>query len=873
MDCPFHNKTPHKCQCQRKLCIKCLYDHGVDVKQAIPIDIFQEKAIKKLQESRLTQTSLLTKERMAFKSMLSQTQTILKKIWDDLFESIKKIYDWIEQKNKSYIELINEPNLAESSYAAIDQLVSIVEGTTLNDWNDWNNFYVTELDKIKNQWEQEIKDIVQKSSEGMKPISLLVKILPLYQEYEIYERKEDFYEILDYAQDIDESIYKVIIEILRKEKISDLLGFLSKNFNLKLYESFINKIDKIIYMKKNIEKITNVLRNIQDHPFSKIDYSTETYKEARLELIKKIEGKKEIINFLQFLVQLTKIDEKWIQCGSNGLNLLVGMKVNLRNQSFENIRIKNTSLKGANMVQCNLSGSEFNNVEISGVNLNGASLYNCQWRNIHIDELIKLEGHTSGVNQVCISFDGSKIASGSWDNSIRLWDVKTGQQIAQFYDNRYPVKAVCFSPGATILAFGYDDNSIFLWNIKTKKKQSRFYGHTSSVSALCFSTDGTNLASGSEDKSICLWDVQTGAQKAKLEGHTDVVNSVCFSPDGTTLASGSVDNSILIWDVDTGSQKAKLDGHVNDVNSVCFSPDGTILVSGSADNSICFWDVKTGLQKAKLNGHTSFVQSVCFCPDGTTLASGGADNSIRLWDVKSGSQKAKLDGHTYWVNSVCFSPDGTTLVSGSADNSICLWDVKTGSKNPNLDGHNHWVNSVCFCPDGTTLASGSSDNSISLWDVKSGSQKVNLDGHSGWISSLCFSHDGYILASGSRDQSIRLWDVKTGQQIGQLVQPVCFYSGIKQFSRKKNNKSINLLGTLDGIQKNNLDVDVCSALSILSRNSICSQNPQKEQEKTKLDCHINSVLSVCFSPDDNTLASGCNDKTSTIYIQSIIYSN
>ncbi|CAD8077216.1 unnamed protein product [Paramecium primaurelia] len=131
-----------------------------------------------------------------------------------------------------------------------------------------------------------------------------------------------------------------------------------------------------------------------------------------------------IIKFLQFLVNLTSIDNTFIQCGSNSLHMLVQMKVELKNQSLDNIRIKNTSLIGGNFVTCNLNGSEFVNVDISVVNLNGAQLFNCKWRNIKIHELNKLlDGHSGYVMSVCFSPDGNTLASGSVDNSIPLWEI------------------------------------------------------------------------------------------------------------------------------------------------------------------------------------------------------------------------------------------------------------------------------------------------------------------------------------------------------------------------------------------------------------------------------------------------------------------
>ncbi|CAD8158478.1 unnamed protein product [Paramecium pentaurelia] len=516
-----------------------------------------------------------------------------------------------------------------------------------------------------------------------------IEVEQTQQQIKILEYKEDLSKILTSSNYIDECILNVIIEILRKAKISDCLKFLSQNKSQTLIKQYILQIKNNITLDKQqiigdldekIQKITNLLKQIKVHDFNKISYSIENQEKTKQDLLNKISHNEKIIKLLKFLIRLTAFDNLFIYSGSNSLHLLVDMKVDIRNQSFENIRIKNTSVIGGNFVRCNFSGSDFDNVDISGLNLNGAQLFNCKWKNIKVHELNKLDGHSSSVRSV-----GNTLASGSSDQSILIWDVKTGQQKAELD------------------------------------------GHSNDVNSVCFSPDGNTLASGSVDKSIRLWDVKTGQQRAELDGHLSYVYSVCFSPDGNTLASGSVDMSIRLWDVKTGQQRAELDGHSNRVWSVCFSPDGNTLASGSGDNSIRIWDVKTGQQKAELDGHSGTVVSVCFSPVGNTLASGSIDNSIRLWDVKTGQQKAELDGHSNDVNSVCFSPDGNTLASGSSDQSIRLWDVKTGQQKAKLDGHTSYVYSVCFSPDGNTLASGSVDKSIRLWDVKTGQEIKSSD--------------------------------------------------------------------------------------------------------------------------------------------------
>ena len=247
-----------------------------------------------------------------------------------------------------------------------------------------------------------------------------------------------------------------------------------------------------------------------------------------------------------------------------------------------------------------------------------------------------LAGHTDVVRSVAFSPDGRTLASGSWDNTIKLWEVATGRE-------------------ARSLA-----------------------GHTGDACSVAFSPDGRTLASGSSDNTIKLWDVATGREVRTLAGHTDEVCSVAFSPDGRTLASGSTDHTVKLWDMATGRDLRTLAGHVLPVFSVAFSPDGRTLASGSQDNTIKLWDIPTGREVRTLAGHTDWVLSVAFSPDGRTLASGSWDKTIKLWEVATGREVRTLAGHTKGLESVAFSPDGRTLASGSADKTIKLWEVATG---------------------------------------------------------------------------------------------------------------------------------------------------------------------------------------------------
>ena len=235
------------------------------------------------------------------------------------------------------------------------------------------------------------------------------------------------------------------------------------------------------------------------------------------------------------------------------------------------------------------------------------------------------------------------------------------------------VRSVAFSPDGRTLASGSRDNTIRLWDTVTGGHRRTLTCHTDSVRSVAFSPDGRIIASGSGDKTIRLWNVGTGTHKRTLKGHTNWVSSVAFSPDGATLASGSSDKTIRLWNVGTGTHKRILWEHTHYITSVAFSPDGATLASGSGDKTIRLWNVVAGTHKRTLWGHTDWVRSVAFSPDGQTLASGSEDTTTRLWNVVTGAHKRTFSEHTGSVVSVAFSPDGKTLASGSADRTIRLW--------------------------------------------------------------------------------------------------------------------------------------------------------------------------------------------------------
>lgn len=384
------------------------------------------------------------------------------------------------------------------------------------------------------------------------------------------------------------------------------------------------------------------------------------------------------------------------------------------------------------------------------------------------------QGHTERVHALTFSPDSRILASGSDDQTVRLWDTNTGECLRTFTGNtnwnwavafvRQPYPLAKHSEGDwRAVASSSDDQTVKLWDIDTGQCFTILQGHTDSVWAVAFSPSGQILASSSDDQTVKLWQVSTGVCAKTLDKMDSQICSLTFSPDSQIVATGSVERTVQLWDASTGQALRTLRGHRHHVWSFAFSPDGQTLASGSDDRTVRLWDLSTGRVLKTLPGHLDWVWSVAFSPDGRLLASGSYDKTVKLWNIQTGECLKTLHGHTDRVQAVTFSPDGRILASASDDQMVKLWSVSTGECLNTLQGHTGWIGAIAFCTDSQTLASGSNDQTVKLWNANTGECLNTLQGHNDRVHTLTFSADGQTLASGSYDQTVKLWEVSTGR--------------------------------------------------------------------------------------------------------------
>ncbi|KAH7929328.1 WD40 repeat-like protein [Leucogyrophana mollusca] len=292
------------------------------------------------------------------------------------------------------------------------------------------------------------------------------------------------------------------------------------------------------------------------------------------------------------------------------------------------------------------------------------------------------KGHTGSVSAVDFFPDGRRIASASRDATIRVWDMKSGQQIGKSLTHNTAVCSIAISRDGGRIASGLSNGRICVWDVsKGEMVHGPLEGHATGVLSLAFSPDDRLIASGGADKMIGLWDTERGSAVGILKGHYTGVSPVVFSPDGTQLASAG-DLVLAIFDVATRTAIGVMGGHRNSVLAVVYSSDGGRLISSSSDHNIRIHNAKTGEPIRESIETSESIYSLAISADGRQLV--GAGDTVRVWDIETGKEvkpPLSLGGGS----GPTLSPNGRSIASCSENYTIQLRDTQVGADDALLD--------------------------------------------------------------------------------------------------------------------------------------------------------------------------------------------
>jgi WD40 repeat protein len=367
-------------------------------------------------------------------------------------------------------------------------------------------------------------------------------------------------------------------------------------------------------------------------------------------------------------------------------------------------------------------------------------------------------GHPGSVLAVGYSPDGTLLASGGWDGTVRLWNPRTGVEVSVLTGHVGPVRSIAFAPDGTMLASAGRDRTIRLWDVAARTSAGVLRGHAGAVLSVVFAPDGGLLASAGDDGTVRLWDPRDGAQAGEFG---DDSRAVAFSFDGKILASAGRDGGIRLRDLAAGTHPTSL-GDARRSHGLAFAPDGSQLASAGDGGDICVYDLAGDAGPASLVGHTCEILSAAYSPDGTLVATGDVDGTIRIWETTRGSLAHRLAGDREWVRSLAFSRSGSLLAAAIGDR-IQVWDVTAGFT-PGMvaDRGRHSVTSVAFGPESpgvSLLVSADEGGQLTTWNARDGSRLATVAGNGPRIVSAAIGLAGAMIASADGDGLLRQWDL------------------------------------------------------------------------------------------------------------------
>jgi len=342
-------------------------------------------------------------------------------------------------------------------------------------------------------------------------------------------------------------------------------------------------------------------------------------------------------------------------------------------------------------------------------------------------------GHTAKVPKVLFTPDGRELISVSLDQTIRVWDVATGEAVRVLRPPIGPggegmLYAAALAPDGRTLAVagsGWLKEQrwpIYLIALDTGRIALVLKGHESAITSLAFSPDGARLASGSGDHTARVWDAATGACERVLEGHTKVVYGVAFSPDGARLATASLDTTGRVWDVATGRAEAVLRGHTKEVRCVSWRPDGQVIATGGFDRTVRLWG-PDGTVFRGAEGLDNDVTSLAFSADSRALlitwgGPSGLKRGAAVLDATTMQERVRFARHTNTVLSGVLSPDGMlAATAGGNYDEIHLWKTADAAPVHRLAGRGRSSFSAAWGPDGATVAWGNTCRIVNSNDL------------------------------------------------------------------------------------------------------------------------------------------------------------
>lgn len=381
-----------------------------------------------------------------------------------------------------------------------------------------------------------------------------------------------------------------------------------------------------------------------------------------------------------------------------------------------------------------------------------------------------LVGHTGSVKAVAVTFNGDRAISASDDQTLKVWNLRTGAVEMTLTGHGAAVLAVSVTPDGTRAISASADTTLKVWDLATGAEERTFKGHNNQVNMVAITPDSKRAISASDDCTLKLWSINTGLVERTLKGHLDWVNGVSITPNGTKVISACDDGALTFWDLATGVSSRTLQAHSISILGLALAPDGSFAITGDDYGIIKIWDLITESEKWTLSGYSGSVSSLVVCPDGRQAISASLDGTLKVWNLDSWVVDQAVDGHTKSVNALALTPDERLVISASDDRTLKVWKLDTGVLERTITGHDIFgLRGVAVTPDGHRVVSSSLDGMLYVWNLSSGTLEQRLESHTEWVLAVAIFSDSRRAISASRDKALKVWNLHTAREEQKLV--------------------------------------------------------------------------------------------------------
>jgi WD40 repeat protein len=369
--------------------------------------------------------------------------------------------------------------------------------------------------------------------------------------------------------------------------------------------------------------------------------------------------------------------------------------------------------------------------------------------------------------------DGTELALGGYDGSVRLLRVSDATVVASYVAHGSEVRDVAYGPDGATVASGGADHAIVLFDRAEGRPTTILGGHADAVSALAFAPTGDALASASNDGTLAIRALdRVGDRDTRTLGASwkPPVRAIAYRPDSTRLVVGSERGSLLLLDATTWDVLAERDTSGDGAVAASWSPDGSAIAVATHGARIAILSDDLSTLHATLETGAARITCLAFSPDGTRLAAALGDRTVARYarDGSAWRKEATTSAAPSEISGLAWLPDGRGFVTSHLDGSVRRVDAVDASVAWTASAHADSALSVAVTPDGRHVVSGGRDQRIVIYDAVTARPIETLEGHGQRPSAIAFTSDGNRMITASNQRDVQIWEWPTRRPLLRL---------------------------------------------------------------------------------------------------------